>query len=230
MRRLDVRTHRFWKILSILLVIVLAGAALSTQKVTAQAKTELVYGSFDTVDVLDPNVTSFSAVGGMMDQIVEGLVWEPKLGTIEPGLAESWTISPDVKEYTFKLRKDVKFHDGTPFNAQAVKFTFDRIANPDTKSQTAASLIGPYQETQVVDDYTAVVKFKAPYSPFLSNAATPYLGIVSPTAFKKAGAEWGKTVMVGTGRFKVDSFSPGWQLVLVKNPDYNWALQFFGVK
>ncbi len=171
MRRINVRTDRFWKLVTLFLVIVLAGAALSTQKATAQAKKELVYGSFDTVDVLDPNVTSFSAVGGMMDQVVEGLVWEPKLGSIEPGLAESWTISPDVKEYTFKLA----------------------------------------------------------YSPFLSNAATPSLGIVSPTAFKKAGAEWGKTVMVGTGPFKVDSFTPDSQLVLVKNPDYNWAPKFFGV-
>ncbi|HVO43554.1 MAG TPA: ABC transporter substrate-binding protein [Aggregatilineales bacterium] len=225
------RIHKFWKQISILLVVVLAVAGMSVtpRTASAQAKTELVYGSFDTVDVLDPNVTSFSAVGGMMAQVVEGLTWEPKLGTIVPGLASSWKVSADVKEYTFNLRKDVKFQDGTPFNAQAVKFTFDRIANPDTKSQTAASLIGPYQETQVVDDYTVVVKFKQPYSPFLSNAATPYLGIVSPTAFQKAGAEWGKTVMVGSGPFKVQSFTPDSELVLVKNPDYNWAPDFFGV-
>src|SRR5262245_23115276 len=128
---MNVRTERIWKLFTLFLVCVLAGPVLSTQQATAQATTELVYRSCDTVDVLDPNVTSVWAVGGMMAQVVEGLAWEPKLGTIEPGLAESWTISSDVKEYTFKLRKDVKFQDGTAFNAAAVKFTYDRIANPD---------------------------------------------------------------------------------------------------
>jgi peptide/nickel transport system substrate-binding protein len=198
--------------------------------VAAQGKTELVYGISNRVDTLDPNVTTFSSVGRIMTHVVEGLVWQPKLGEFVPGLATEWSISADGKEYTFKLRKDVKFHDGTPFNAQAVKFTYDRIANPDTKAQTASSQLGPYQESVVVDDSTITIKFKTPFAPFLSGASNTYLGIVSPTAFEKAGADWGKTTIVGTGPYKIESYTPDSAVVLVSNPDYNSAPDFYGVK
>jgi peptide/nickel transport system substrate-binding protein len=219
------------RVLTLLMVaaFALSGSAFGTHAAAAQAKTELVYGLSNNVDTLDPNTTTFSSVGSIMTHVVDRLVSQPKLGTFEPSLAESWTISADVKEYTFKLRKDVKFTDGTPFNAAAVKFTFDRIANPDTKAQTAASLLGDYDGTTVVDDSTVTVKFKSPYAPFLDNVSTTYLGIVSPTAFQKAGAEWGKSIIVGSGPFKLESYTPESSVVLVRNPDYNWAPKSYSV-
>ena len=70
---------------------------------------------------------------------------------IHPWLATGWKLSDDQKSYTFTLRKDVKFHDGTPFNAQAVKIAFDRIKDPTVKSTSAIAILGPfYDGTEVV--------------------------------------------------------------------------------
>src|SRR6516164_3649415 len=150
-----------------------------------EAGGELVYGLTNRFDTLDPNVTTFSDVGRISYHLFDTLVWESKPGGFVPGLAEKWEISAAADQYTFHLRKDVKFHDGTPLTAEAVKFTFDRIVDPDLKSQSAFSSIGPYDSTQVVDPYTAVVKFKTPYAPFLSSAAGSDLAPVSPDAVKK---------------------------------------------
>ena len=115
------------------------------------------------------------------------------------------------------------FHDGTPFNAEAVKFTFDRIMDPETKSQTAISLMGPYESSEVVDDSTVKIKFKEAYAPFLNSLSLPYLSPQSPTAVKAAGKDYGITTLVGTGPYMFKSYTPDQELVLVKNPDYKWG-------
>lgn len=191
---------------------------------------ELIYGMAGTFDKLDPNATTFSRVGRIALHLVDPLVWQPTIGTFEPGLATEWSINDDATEYTFKLRNDVTFHDGTPFNAQAVKFTFDRIVDPATKAQTAFSLLGPYAETEIVNDYEVKVKFKSSFAPFLDSLSGSYLAPVSPTAYERVGAEdWGITEMVGTGPYKLESYVPDSEVRLVRNPDYNWAPAFAGV-
>jgi peptide/nickel transport system substrate-binding protein len=189
----------------------------------------IVIGLPSGFDRLDPNVTTFSRVGSISMHLVDPLVWQPKPGVFEPGLATEWTVNADATEYRFKLRQDVKFHDGTPFNAQAVKFTFDRIVNPETKSQSAASLIGPYKETEVVNDYELIVRFNSGYAPFLDSLSSPYLAPVSPTALQRVGNEnWGLTEFVGTGPFKFESMILDNEIVLVRNPDYNWGPAWLG--
>lgn len=183
----------------------------------------LVYGMYTKFDSLDPTVSTFSVVSTIGYNIYEPMVWQTSAGKFEPGLAESWTISPDAKEYTLKLRKDVKFHDGTPFNAEAVKFTFDRIVNPDTKAQSALSLIGPYESSEVVDANTIKIKFKSAYAPFLNSLASPALSPQSPTAVKAAGKDYGITTVVGTGPYKFKSYKVDQEVILEKNPDYKWG-------
>lgn len=198
--------------------------------VAGQGKTELVYGLGNNVDTLDPNVTTFSSVGVIMSHVVDPLVWQEPLGTFHPGLATAWSVNDDATEYTFNLRQDVTFHDGTPFNAEAVKFTFDRIANPDTKSQTAISLLGPYKETEIVDDYTVIVRFNSPFAPFLDSVSQPYLGMVSAKAVQELGADFGITTVVSTGAFKIESYTPESEVVLVRNDDYKWGSEaVFGI-
>jgi len=184
---------------------------------------KLVYAWSSPFDDLDPNATTSTRAGRLGIHVIEPLVWQPKAGQFAPGLAASWEASPDATQYTFKLRKDVKFHDGTPFDAKAVKFTFDRIVDPALKSQTALSLMGPYKSTEVIDDYTVKVTFKQPYAPFLDSCSTPYLGITSPAAVAKYGKDYGVTMIVGSGPFILKSFKPGSEAVLVPNPDYKWA-------
>src|SRR5215210_4540843 len=96
---------------------------------------ELFYALAGKFDGLDPNVTTNTIVGRMSFHLFDQLVREPTPGTFVPGLAEKWDVNATADEYTFSLRKDVMFHDGTPFNAEAVKYIFDRIVNPDLKSQ-----------------------------------------------------------------------------------------------
>lgn len=187
----------------------------------------LVYGlSGDFDDTLDPQVTNFDTSIRVTLNICEPLVWEPEPGKFVPGLAEKWEVSPDAKTYTFTLKKGVKFHDGTPFNGAAVKFTLDRIADPATKAGQSHDQLGPYDHTEVVDDYTVKVVMKQSYAPLLTNM-NGYLGIVSPSAVQKMGMAEFARHPVGTGPFMFKEWVPKDHVTLVKNPDYNWGSSFF---
>jgi peptide/nickel transport system substrate-binding protein len=202
------------------------GAASQGAGETPQPGGELVYGAPTRFDTLDPNVTTVSAVGRVCYHLFDPLVWEVKAGEFMPGLAEKWEVNAAVDQYRFLLRKDVKFHDGTPFTAEAVKFTFDRIVDPELKSQMAFSGIGPYESSTVVDRYTVVVKFKRPFAPFLSSVAQSVLAPVSPEAVKKHGKDFGGRP-VGTGPFKFESYAPDSAVRMIRNPDYRWGPSFF---
>jgi len=190
----------------------------------------LRYGLAGNFDKLDPNATTFSRVGQIALHIVDPLIWQPTVGSFEPGLATEWSVNADATEYTLKLREDVTFHDGTPFNAEAVKFTFDRIVDPETKAQTAVSLLGPYKETQIVGPYEVKIVFNSPFAPFLNSLSTAYLAPVSPSAFERVGPEnWGVTEVVGTGPFKLVSYTADSEVVLTRNDAYNWGPTFTGM-
>jgi len=143
-----------------------------------------------------------------------------------PGLAASWTISEDGKVYTFNLRKDVKFHDGTPFNAEAVKFNIDRMLDPKTKSQKAAFLLGPYESSEVVDEFTFRLRLKQPYASLLDGMSMSYVAMASPTAIKSRGDQY-ELYQVGTGPFRFKEYIPKDHVTLVPNPDYKWGPSFF---
>jgi peptide/nickel transport system substrate-binding protein len=187
---------------------------------------EIVVGLNLEPDNLDPAVTPFAVSHWVMMNIYDTLVWRANDGTFLPGLAESWEPSEDGTAYTFHLREGVTFHDGTPFNADAVKFTFDHIVDPESHSGFAASLLGPYDHTEVVDDRTAIVHFKEPYAPFLDSASQAFLGIVSPTAVQ-ADREAFLRNPVGTGFMKFDEWVQNDHITLSRNPDYNWASPVF---
>jgi len=187
---------------------------------------KLIYGLTLAPSGIDPHVHASSELGIPLTSVYDTLVWQDLSGEFVPGLAKSWEVSDDGLTYTFHLRDDVVFHDGTPFNAQAVKFNFDRIADPATKSQKAVFMLGPYESTEVVDDYTVKVHFKEPYAPFLDSASQVYLGMASPTAVEKWGADY-QLHQVGTGPFIMKEYIPKDHLTLVRNPDYNWAPSIF---
>jgi peptide/nickel transport system substrate-binding protein len=193
----------------------------------AQGTGTLTYGMAGGFDTLDVTATTFTRVGRIGLHIIDPLVWSTGPGQYAPGLATSWTVSPDATVYTFKLRQDVKFHDGTPLTAEAVKVTFDRIVDPNTRSQTAFSFIGPYDRSEVVDSSTVRVRFKSPFAAFLDGASSPYLGIISPAAVKKYGEDFGRVVFVGTGPFILQSYRTDAEVRLIRNPNYNWGAPSF---
>ncbi len=186
----------------------------------------LTVGGLDLDDTLDPQVTNFDSTIRILLHVCEPLVWEPTPGRFVPGLAESWSVSSDAKTYTFKLRRGVRFHDGTPFNADAVKFTMDRVVAPETKAGQSHDQLGPYDHTEVVDDATVRIVMKEGYAPLLTNL-NGYLGIVSPTAVKKMGLADFARHPVGTGPFVFKEWVPKDHVTLVRNPDYAWPSSFF---
>lgn len=155
-------------------------------------------------------------------QYLDSLVSMDKNGDIGPWLATHWDISPDGLSYTFYLRKDVRFTDGSPFNAAALKANFEHIRNPKTQSATAVGYLHQYIRTDIVDDYTAVVHLQTPYAAFLEVLAQPFLGIESPIALTRS-VDANCASPVGTGPFKVVRWDRQNQVVLERNADYNWA-------
>jgi peptide/nickel transport system substrate-binding protein len=187
---------------------------------------EITYGLTLVTTNIDPHSGASSELGIFLTSVYDPLVWRDQSGKFYPGLAKKWEISPDGKVYTFYLREDVKFHDGEPLTAEAVKVNFDRIMDPAVKSQKAIGMMGPYEKTEVVDKYTAKVYFKEPYAPFLDSVSQVYLAIASPKALKEGGVDKYREKQVGTGPFIFKEYVPKERIVLVKNPDYNWAPEF----
>lgn len=189
----------------------------------------LTVGLFAEPDSLDPAamrlIPSYQVTSSIYDQLLWKVAGRPADEFI-PGLATSYEVSPDGKTYTFKLRKGVTFHDGTPFNASAVKATFDRIVAPATKSVSAKASLGPYQSSTVVDDYTVQVSFTSVNGGFLNNVASPLLAIVSPAA---ASSSLGRHP-VGSGPFKFGSWISGQSISLVPNEKYTWGPDVPGLK
>ncbi len=188
----------------------------------------LTVGLSQNPETLDPGATGLIGAVKVDAQIFDTLIHRFQ-GSKDwtPGLATDMTISPDATEYTFPLRTDVTFHDGTPFNAQAVKATFDHITDPATHSLSALSGLGPYKETQVVDDATVKIVFSSPYPAFATQVAEPTLGISSPTALQKYGTDYGQHP-VGTGPFVFQSFTSDSEVKLTRNPDYTWGPREYG--
>lgn len=169
---------------------------------------------------LDPNVWTGRSDNDIMRQMFDSLVYSPEPGVYVPWLAESWEISDDGLVYTFKLREDVTFHDGTPLNAEAVKFTWDRMVDPETKSLRAGDL-GPYDRTEVIDEYTVALHLTEPFAPLLANMSSTPLAPVSPAGVEAFGDQFSQSP-VGTGPFMFEKWE-GNDLYLVRYPDYDWA-------
>jgi peptide/nickel transport system substrate-binding protein len=187
----------------------------------------LTVGIATTPDTLDPGATGLALTLLISMAMFDPLVWwlpDGKGGSqFVPGLAKSYTVSDDASVYTFALRDDVVFHDGTKFDATAVKATYDHVVDPATQSKSGLSALGPYKETRIIDPYTVEISFTAPNAGFLHQQAAGNFGIASPTALEKYGATGFGNNPVGSGPFKFKSYTAGDRLTLVKNPDYAWA-------
>jgi peptide/nickel transport system substrate-binding protein len=187
----------------------------------------LTFGAWQTPDTMDPQKTGLAATSRILVQILTPLVWKfPDKDDFFPGLAERWEVSADGKEYTFYLRKDVKFHNGEPFNADSVTFTFDRMVDDSVKT---LSKLPQYDHSVKIDDYTAKIVFKQPYGPFLPLlSASPAFMPIPPKQAKERPDEFGLTP-AGTGPFMLKEYVPKSHAVLVRNPDYKWAPEaYFG--
>ncbi|MFI9504877.1 ABC transporter substrate-binding protein [Nocardia sp. NPDC052566] len=174
---------------------------------------------------LDPHVSPADIVGELQRNVFDSLVARAQDGSFVPWLATSWQIADGGREYTFALRHDVKFFDGTAFTAAAVQANLDHIVAPATKSQYAASLLGPYAGTDLIDDYTVRIRFTAPYAPFLQAASTSYLGMYAPAVLAEHPDKLcgGGRFAVGSGPFREVEVRRGQGITFVRNEAYDWA-------
>ncbi len=221
------RSSLWISLLAIVLILSGCGSSAGTGTESVQAANggtggTLTYALATTPDTLDPQRSGWAVSVRVFGNIYDNLVVQDQDGKIKPWLAKSWTTSTDGLSYTFKLRKDVTFHDGTPFNAEAVKFNLDRIINPATKAANALALVQPYQSSNVIDEYTIKVNLSRPSEAFLANLSQSMLGIISPTAAKKYGEQFGQHP-VGTGPFEFVSWEDNASIKLKRNDHYAWG-------
>jgi peptide/nickel transport system substrate-binding protein len=202
-----------------------AGAAFGGGQGESEAMDTLVVGQVAEPKALDPHTVTAVNDFRILVNIYDGLVrFRDGSLEVEPALAESWEISEDGTVYTFNLREDVSFHDGTPFNAEAVKFNFDRMLNEDhpyydTGPFPLAFFFSSIQETRVVDEYTVELVLNEPFAPLLSNLAYPTGLLVSPDAVREHGADYGRNP-VGTGPYSFVEWQSNTQVTVAKNADY----------
>ena len=213
------------------------GLAVMPEQAIAQASPDntVVIAIEANLSRLDPHASTTWNTFRVIMHIFEGFVAEDltrddvEQPPIVPGLAESWEISEDGLTYTFNLRKGVKFHDGTSFDANAVKFNMDRMLNPDFEyHQSIASGLMRWmwqdlESYRVVDDYTFEIKLETPNIEFLRRLAMGGSGtprFISPTSIRENGNDSVETNPVGTGPYQFASRSIGELTVLKGNPDY----------
>src|SRR5437879_8567449 len=158
-----------------------------------------VASTFTTTDPYDANDTLSQA---MAKSFYEGLYGFDKDMKMIPVLAESYEASKDGLTYTVKLKKGIKFHDGTDFKADAVKVNLDLVTNPDNKLKRYGLYNNNIAKVEAVDDYTARITLKTPFSPFIAQLAHPSTVMISPAALANYGNKDIAFHPVGTGPFK----------------------------
>src|SRR3984893_5036387 len=199
-------------------LIVAALAVCATAAAPAFAAKDVVFAVASTFTTTDPYDANDTLSQAMAKSFYEGLYGFDKDMKMIPVLAESYEASKDGLVYTVKLKKGVKFHDGTDVKADAVKANCDRVTNPDNKLKRY-SLYNNIAKTEVVDDYTARITLKTPFSAFINQLAHPSGVMISPTAITKYGKDIAFNP-VGTGPFKFVEWKPTDYLKVAKFDGY----------
>ncbi|MFC0525378.1 ABC transporter substrate-binding protein [Pontibacillus salicampi] len=187
----------------------------------------LVFGRGADAQKLDPSQVTDGESIYVTQQIYDTLVDYEQEGTeVKPSLATEWEVSDDGKTYTFKLREDVKFHDGTDFTAEDVVFNFERwtesadfIYYGYMFGASEEDKGGIIEKVEATSDYEVKFTLEKPNAPFLSTLAMPPFAIASPDAVQEHGENYFKNP-VGTGPFTFESWTQGDKIQLAKNEDY----------
>jgi len=168
-------------------------------------------------DCLDPQKTALGSSYTIFSSVVDPLFSTDNKGRIRPYLATGYTYNASGTALTVSLRHGVRFSNGDPFDANAVKYTFDRGINPATKSPSTGTFLSTLKTTQVVDTYTARLVLKTPYRPLLTQLANAYDGILDPKAPPTCQS------VIGTGPFKISNVGAGYNTVtVVRNPNHTF--------
>ncbi|MFO8060967.1 MAG: ABC transporter substrate-binding protein, partial [Bacillota bacterium] len=208
--------------LPVLVVALFAGAFLSSCSPADEEADGIVVGRPADVATLDPHASLSAPCTQVVSNVIETLVYLDEDLELHPRLAESWEWVSDTK-LRFHLREGVQFHDGEPFNAEAVKFSIERVLDPDAGLPGRGS-ISSVTSIEVVDEYTVDIMTDVPYVPLLRQLSVPYsAGIVSPKAVRELGDDFAASP-VGTGPFTVEEWSRDDYVLLHRFEQY-WGQQ-----
>jgi peptide/nickel transport system substrate-binding protein len=219
-----------FRLIPLILLTVIVTFHFHAERVSAQIPSnELVIGSPSVIETIDPaqHMSSGSKKGENL--VYNNLVaYERESSKIVPELAESWTITPDGKEIVFKLRKGVKFHDGTPFNAEAVKFNWDRMLKADLSAAGKYKTYADLNSVEPIDDYTLRFKQTTPTPSVMDFFAGGLKFYINSPTYLKAHAtaedplalKWMNTHECGTGPFELAEWEPDSKYVFKKFPGY----------
>jgi len=159
--------------------------------------------------------------GAVLNLICEPLfIVGPDL-EIQPLLASSWEVSDDYLTWTIHIKKGIKFHDGNPVNAEAVKFSLDRVRNGNN-----GWMLDPVESIEVVDDYTVALHLSETYPVLPNYLANYWMGIVSPAKVKEYGENYGAQYISGTGPYMFKEWVSGSRIVLERNENYKHGPSF----
>ena len=205
----------------ILALAVVLGPAM-TGRADAQTPVRggaLRIGWIPDAKTLDPHFSVQFSERYVLYMVFNTLVGLDRSFNVVPELARAWQVSPDGKQVTFQLQRGVKFHDGTDFTAEVVKWNIERILDPQTKSPQRSQLDPAVAAVKAVDPYTVMFELKKPFPPLLAALAERPGFIVSPAAVKKWGPDFGRHP-VGTGPFRLVEWVADSQVTIERFPDY----------
>jgi len=171
------------RMLHLALVVLIAAVAPSAH---AQKEREVAIGLQAAITSIDPHYHNLSPNNSLLQHIYEPLVYRDANGKHVPGLATSWRALDDLT-WEFKLRKNVKFHDGTPFTAEDVVATYKRVPNVPNSPSSMATFTKPIVETRIVDPHTIIFKTAAPHALLPSDLGS--VDIIPKTIAEKAATE-----------------------------------------
>ena len=200
-----------------LLTTYMAGALLAVLAVPAQAQTTLTVLQAEGPRSMDPGDHTAAVTGTILEPMYEGLVQRDRQMKIAPQLATSWTTGEGGRVWTFKLRPGVTFHDGTPFNAEAVVHSFQRFLDPKRGLAAAGRINAVLASAKATDDMTVEFTLKSPYAGFLALLATSASKIVSEKADEAHNLG---LVPVGTGAFRFVTWKSGDYVMEARNDSY----------
>lgn len=218
--------------LALLLTVGMAGAAW--------AEIALRRGNYAEPETLDPHTATGLPEAQIFYDLYEGLMVRGPDGTAKPGLAESWTISPDGKTYTFRLRNDLKWSDGSPITAADAVFSFRRVVDPVQTQARNANYLWPVRNAKPItegrmppdalgvtapDDRTVVIELERPTAYLLKVLSYPMLAVL-PAAMEGVGASFFRPgSLVSSGPYRLAEYVPQGYVKLVRNPHHRAAAE-----
>jgi peptide/nickel transport system substrate-binding protein len=207
--------RRTWLAALLAAVVLAAGAAPVAAQETPQRGGRVLDSLISEPDSLDPARATLLVSSYVLGLVYDRLVYIGPDGKPKPWLAESWSVDKGGREVTFTIRKGVRFTDGTPVDAESVRYSLDRFL----KLSKRKADVGPLEKVEVVAPDRVRLTFGKPFAAIFVALDSSYLGIVSRTAAEKAGDAFGRQP-VGSGPYTLKDWKPGSTLLFARNPNY----------